>query len=261
MEWIEFIGPPGVGKSFLFNKLLKSRTKEDSWITPEEAADLIFIRDQYWKSMTKVNLVKLFIREKILRRKMSISSKFPVKTKIKLIDFFGEDLEVHAELLFHGLHEKSEFGYRKKLNMMSWFYTHRLEPFILLHGSKLDAPILFEDGIIHNNTGFKNFESYMNFKSKDIKNIPLPDSIVLILASPNTIFNRIKYRNTLGDGRFMQRDLSDSEIKYHVDRSLKSSLKIANTLEKLGCSLLQINADDPVKDSCDKINNFLRKRY
>jgi len=258
MEWIEFIGPSGVGKTFLFNELVKSRTKEEIWITPEEAADLIYSKEKYWKWISKKDLLRNLIREKLLQKKSHVRAKFPVNHRLELINRYGKEFEIHAELFLKRLHDREDFNYRKKLKMASWYYSSRLEPFILLYGSNLNLPIFFEDGIIHNNSGFRFFEEYVSHNQGSQKTIPLPDVIILILAEPETIFNRIKKRNKIGNGTFLQRDLSDRDIMKHVKRSIDDKTKIANSLNKCGCKVLKIDAENSVKFNSKRINKFLK---
>lgn len=88
---IEFMGASGVGKTTLFNELIKEREREIKWITPEE-----FIQIERYEIDEK-NIFNSFNEEIIkVKTKIILDRNHSPSDKLKLLSFFYQNIKIIA---------------------------------------------------------------------------------------------------------------------------------------------------------------------
>jgi len=255
MIWVELIGPSGVGKSYLFKELLKTRNSED-WITPEEAFETLYEKLTLNSEISLKNRFLSSLKRYLLQRETDTFNKIPSDIKRSSIEDHGSRFNFLSELLIKKLATESKLEPKKKIKMISWYYENRLIPFIVLYAANLDRTIVFEDGIFHNNL-IMNLEKYTD-QIETEGQIIYPDAIICLNAEPEMIFDRIKHRNRTAGGTFIQRDYSDKQLKESVRSSVEDHHTIFNQLKKNDQMILEIDATDSVLENCEKINSFIK---
>ncbi|CAN5169240.1 hypothetical protein BH23BAC3_BH23BAC3_30160 [soil metagenome] len=255
MRWVEFIGPSGVGKSYLFGKLLKKRSAAE-WITPDEGFERIF------ESLNERNEIRLnqkfiiFLKRLLNQKKKNPYKRIPSSYKKEAVDKYGSRFNFLSGIMIKEFATISKLESKKKLEMISWYYENRLLPFIVLYADELNETIVFEDGIFHNNS-MVNLGKYID-QIETEGQVIYPDAIICIMADPETIFERIKHRNSITGGTFIQRDYTDKQIKKSVKSSLNKHRAIVSHLKNNNRMVLEIDATENVVKNCRIINQFIR---
>lgn len=178
MKWIEFMGPSGAGKSFLYERLVEHRTSNDSWITPEEAFEIVLEQSDFG--------MKLYLKRKfdaltrlLLSRKHKPFELIPSKYQKKAIDTHGTRFNFLSEIFIQEFADAKNSEPKHNINLISWYYYKVLLPFIVLHASNINRTIVFEDGIVHNNRGIARLDALQNMKRhvSNILEIDLSDDV------------------------------------------------------------------------------------
>jgi len=255
MKWIEFIGPSGVGKSYLFGKLLESRNSND-WISPEEGLKIVYNKLSQSKEVSYKDRITTIVKTLSSRKKKNPFKRISSSYKKKAVDKYGSGFNFLAEVMLREFASGSRLEPKKKMEMISWYYENRLLPFIVLYAAELNHTIIFEDGIFHNNR-MVNLEKHLD-KIETEGQVIYPDALIYIKADPETIFERIKHRNSITGGTFIQRDYTDKQIKENVKSSLNSHRAIVNHLKNNNRMVLELDVTENVAENCKIINQFIR---
>lgn len=257
MKWVEFMGPSGVGKSYLFEKLLEKRTAAEwEWITPNEGFEKIFENLKERNEISLKQKLKRSIKKLYNRGKRNHYKLIPSSFKKKAVDKYGSRFNFLSDVMLREFALVSELEPKKKLEMISWYYEKRLLPFIVLYAGLLDETIVFEDGILHNNS-LVNLENYVT-QIETVDQVIYPDAIVFLKADAKVIEDRIKRRNLETGGTFIQMDLTDQQIRKTVKTSIENHNIILKSLDNRGIKLLEINTTDDVSGNCGLIHEFIR---
>ena len=254
MKWIEMIGPSGVGKSYFFKALCEKRSTNKEWITKEEGFQKLYQQCVDEKVISRKRRAVDILKLRTYRR--NCYKLLPTSEVKKTIDKFGGKFSLLSEVMLSE-HEKSQdYDPRKKLKMISWYYRSRLEPFIVLFAQNLNEKVLFEDGILHNNRGIRRINKYLKTK-RTINQVWKPGAIIYCTAEHEVIFERILNRNRLGNGTFLQRDLSDDQIKQQINRSVKAKEDVAYLFKNHGVPVLELDMGNRIELNCKLTNNFI----
>lgn len=255
MKWVEFIGPSGVGKSYLFDKLLEKRTAAE-WKTPDEGFERIFETLNERNEISLGHKLIILLKRLFNQKKKNAYKRIPSSCKRGAVDKYGSRFNFLSEVMLREFASVSDLEPKKKLEMISWYYEERLLPFIVLYASEIDEIFVFEDGILHNNR-LVNMEKYV--AQMDTKGqVIFPDAVIFLKAEAKVIEERIKSRNLATGGTFIQRDLTDQQIKKEVESSISNHNIILKHLKSRCIKILEIDTTENVSGNCDRILEFIR---
>lgn len=183
MKRIEFIGASGVGKSTLFDELLKIRGPKDNWMSPKEAKIYLAKKEKVTGSIVqktfqiylKINLIKKF--------QAQMASIILNKHSKNIIDSLGDKYSDVASLKLDSvieslrldlLNKNNKRNAVKELFLLKYYYDSLYE-IMLFDYLDLDRIVVFDDGIIHTNLAFSDkekssvvLEKHMNNKTSII---------------------------------------------------------------------------------------------
>lgn len=255
MKWIEFIGPSGVGKSFLYNELLKTRNSND-WITPDEGLEIVYNSLTESKKVSYKKRVISSVKNFYFRKKSTPFKRISSSYKKKAVDKYGSRFNFFSEVMLREFASGSRLEPKKKIQMISWYYENRLLPFIVLYAGELNHTIVFEDGIFHN-IRMVNLEKHLdNIDSEG--QVIYPDATIYLKAEPEIICERIKRRNSITGGTFIQRDYTDKQIKKSVKSTLNYHRTVVSHLKENDRMVLELDATKNVQKNCKIICQFIR---
>jgi len=254
MRWVEFIGPSGVGKSYLYGKLLEKRTAAD-WLTPSEGFERILATQNVRNEISAVQKLISLIKKVYNKEKRDPYKRIPSSFKREAVDKYGSRFNFLSEVMLRESASPSELEPKKKLEMISWYYEKRLLPFIALYAGSLVETIVFEDGILHNNQ-LVNLEKYAA-QLDTVGQVIYPDAVVFMKADEKVIEKRIKHRNLATGGTFIQWDLTDQQIRQTVKSSIENHAITLEHLNNRDIKILEIDTSGDVSENCDRIHKFI----
>jgi len=153
LKYIEFLGVSGVGKTTLFRELVKRRTKDDHWISPEEATIQI-AKDKAFSDVS-TNKKKLFLgllKSGVLRNRHYGMAMQILEDTDAIEQAFWAIGDRHNQLFDIHLRcvaEDSEIEPRRKARVVS-FYLQRVQEMMVMDYNQVKQVVVFDDGLLHN---------------------------------------------------------------------------------------------------------------
>jgi len=255
---IEFIGPSGVGKSTFYNHYLSQRKPELHWFSKEEVVQ------QYANEIINIKELPLrlqfYIKFGIKRKyyEQWFYRHFIKGYKNQIINESIDNYSILLDILIKDFAENKEVHPFNKLKMFN-FYTQRLEELALVNHVGNNQKVLFDDGVIHNNSGLSNplyFESLKNCDTTILKLI-LPSGVIYCDLPLEENLKRRKNRIGSGKGTFLEKDLDMVSLKkLTIHSNKKVSEKIQN-IKNLGIPVLQLNMNDTIDKMVSEVDHFI----
>jgi len=256
---IEFVGSSAVGKTALFNYLLKNRVKNDIWLSPDEA---------------RIKIAKRFcnVLLPISRRgmiKYGILPKEHSKWAISILESYknaaieekGEKYSLWAELFYDYINKKDTI---KKLFLSDMFFKKLCYDVILLEYFEIQNPVIFEESITTLNGGLKK-SALMSYNDDPRESIKIkksrPDGIIYCNIEPDDNFKRLKQKVQQGNVNYSNIRLNDEQLMKRCIGGLQMAKNIADTMKYLGVKNAEVDMTKSLKTNSFIINEFIRSFY
>ena len=257
MKRIELIGPAGVGKSTLYNSLLKIRKSSSQWLTTKEAnfnivSHLLSSRKKMssllYKPQLHVPLITGFINRSILKNEY----------KVAIYERDKEWREFIYSVLQFKLEDESESV--KILYRYNWLLS-RLEEAALLEKYFPDNVVIIDESICQ-----KIWPLILPLPSNSINEAgnslyricPTPNGIIHITCSPDVIFSRLKNREANKDHWMIGfKGLSDKSLYEQIEKSIQLTEICSKVMRERGVSILEIDAELNKDEQVKKVNSFI----
>lgn len=261
MRKIEFLGASGVGKTYIFNRLIESRsTINDNWVTPGEVK--IKIAKSIGNGCFPLNR-RTAMRYNLFKNKHSewaedILRKYYVEAFDKCLSTY----QGLVELLINGLTRITYINSFDKIKICD-FYISCIKRIAVLDYFNVSDLVVFDDGIIHNNFGIIDFLSYKNIAcpTLDIKSKINPVAVVFCKLSLEDNLIRRKKRIAENNGTFLEKKLNDSQLRLLCEKSLEDSQNKVEIMKTMGVPVLEVdmtrNQNENIIDILRFIKNFV----
>lgn len=264
MQRIDFLGAPGVGKSTLYNELVKQRVKSDTWMTPGEARARIAYEYSLQNARSvKNHVIAGLLKSSICKRLHPILSNkilaaYQKKTTWTEKDRYAKFFE--TALKGATIWEKDPL---RRLMGITEFYSVATEVIFLEH-SQFMGLTLFDESLSHKvytithwRKGF--FEGMTN---DYFSHIPLPTGLIYCKLEPEETFNRVKQRSITVPGQEGKiipghRDLNDNLLLESIKAQLDIAAIGAEVLRNRGVSILEVDMADTPAHNVKLIANAL----
>ena len=259
MKRIEFIGGSGVGKTTLFNEIIKLKNTQDSWMTVEEArrhlAKIVKPKRKLHKLFQlylKINLINIFQQQ--MANRILKSYKFDV------IDSMQDSYSDLADLILEGL-IKNSINSVKKIALASYFEQLLFDEIMLFDYFKIKGLVAFHDGIIHVSSEFNDEERVKTIfqNHRILKTSLIPVGVVYCYLDKIKCLERRKKRINEGKGTWGERTIKNIELKELCNRSLKVALDKIKVLRNYNIEVLELNMEEPVSVNAKKAYNFINR--
>ncbi len=228
MIWIEIIGPSGVGKSYLFKKLLLN----DITLQPEFC---------HLKSFPFPNFIKKRVSYKKYHKALANFDLVLNSSDLITIKSFLQGLDIYSE------------NDTVKLNLANYFYYKFRELKYVQSFMAAKDVFLSEDGIVHLNYGIT---------AESIDGMHLPDAVISLSASEAYIKeNRLK-RMESGKPNFAEKyHKKEQSIEKMFSRNyLLYSMKVDILHKKLKDKFFDINVENlSTEDIVSKIEKIINE--
>jgi adenylate kinase len=264
VDRIDFLGTSGVGKSTIYNKLVKNRSKIDNWMTPEEAK--IKIAQKYSiqnNALIKNRLIAVSLKVDLFKKLHPILANAVIEknqedtiwvNKDKYTDFF--------EVALRGANIQEKIPLRRLSGIRAFYATVR--DVIFLEHAQIPGIILFDESLslrIYAVTMWR--KGYYEEATIDyFNNIPPPFGIIHCKLDPDKTLSRIIQRkNTCGNIIQGHRDLDNNHLLEVIKAQNDIAAVGANVLRNRGVKVLEIDTDDSIENIVKKITTAIRRDF
>ena len=259
MKRIDFLGAPGVGKTTLFNELLKQRGHcGKKWMTPQESKILIakqYVRSDLWSLKEFIRFLILQFANPVVQKKLTENIYKSLADKA-----FKEKLEEwmpFIELCGKSLGDTGKPSYYRFL-LAKWLLS-QLEDVALIELNNFNKQVIFEESLSQKAVGLMPWDYILGEKqSIEFYNLmPPPGAVVLLRADPEKVTERLMNRKS------EKLIVQHRGLSYHdlLERTKIATLIIktgAETLNKRGIPILDLDGLLPVQELLQKTFNFIK---
>lgn len=248
MIWIELVGPSGVGKSYWYNKLVQKHP--EFHLKNSLVKSIICYLRSTGHADKRLRLLSFIANNKALSNSgLSVYAhnwllNYGMEAFGKIRPGDSRELEALVALFLEDLGSIEDPMLRLK---MANLYTRRLKEFVCCRSlAEKDQPVLFEDGIIHNNHGICN----QNFLKVETA---LPAKLIFLKADLEYIYRNRKRRIARGLGTFKEKDMSDEELLKETERMCSMYGRKIENLEQRGVSIREVDVTGKKKKVISKM--------
>jgi len=256
------IGPSGVGKSTLHNRLKRVDLSSKSFLTHHEA-----IVASAKKQRISIRHPYIFLLNMVLNTGIYREKAFGMANRqIRFLHRFGKPLSRHD---FEQYRYSFRLYYKYLASEVNAFVVHRR---ISNYIKKIDehemykqllpvgVPIIIDEGISHY---FHTFFDQIDIRS-DIEKIRTDDvfcvdGLISCEQDPDIVYLQARDRKNTGVRTFTHGHLSDSELKKLVYENVDQQMRKVQFYSDIGIPILRVNTGDDFADNLLRINIFASK--
>lgn len=251
---VEFLGPSGVGKTYLYNQLFKAEGLDRRYLSVHDAYISAALKFKQPEKALPVSLLKALLSSRYWNWKRrgiahKILSYVPVKVPSSafllstgvLDDYLMSESEEHVI-------QKRRYNFR-----------NRIQQFLMLERS-LDENdlVVFDEGMMHYHHGFSPelLSRYTPKQLREDKAIALTAAISVEQSSENIIAQAFE-RRASGVGTFSHAGLSNSQLRDYILKNIEEYKRKIDFLEMLEIPVLKVDNSEAIGSNVIKINSFL----
>lgn len=259
MRRIELIGPSGVGKTTLYEKLSGIPLENRSYLTLKDAYKTAALTCEIPVSRLKLNIYQTLLKSGLVK------SKEWGLGKVILLERLQEKADkrskynpfsVSFDILYHYLKDEPGPYYVEK--RMSRFLRTIDDYLLLARGLPGDELVLVDEGMTtHHYPGITDY-GFQTYSTEELKSDPVfnPSGIVFCIQSADIIFDQAIRRKENGIKTFSHGRLKEQELQAHVEKNITKDFKKVNSFRKIGIPVLEINTGEDFEITVQKINEF-----
>lgn len=246
---IEIIGPPGVGKSTIYQRLCRTWKPGSNWVYP----DVILTPTPNFLSFRNWLVFKLRM---MLRKKLTKT--IPVDYGLR---FAGKEQELAAFCwkLISYIQYYNDRDINKRFRS-AYFLFATFSMYQAIFENAPEKPCIIEEGFLQKSFFIRDNkvnEPLTNcMLNKYLQLVPLPYAVIYIdMPDTNEIIKRLHSRNKVisshnGIGNeALQRDIDNWRYAQHI---------ILKKMKQAGVCTVQINGQQPVKENVSRITELLK---
>ncbi|MEZ5335836.1 MAG: hypothetical protein R2741_11680 [Methanolobus sp.] len=266
MKRIDFIGTSAAGKTTLLNRMLLERNDSVEWVTPQEARIEIAKQQKY--TLIKNNLCHFvfynlyYICKRNLHFSEAALEKLLIDKYTKEFPNNASDYNCLFELLLDAWERQKKYvKVYDKIRFNRFYESILIEDAALLDNFNYEGIVLFEDGILHNNTGLCNPDAYdkLSHLSPEERKKIIPSGVVFCKVDFEENMLRRKKRIASGNMTMNEQNSSEDELIQLSKRELENVARKARLMQDLGVPLLEIDMTKSYEENIPLINSFVER--
>lgn len=245
-----------VGKSTVYHQCIQNRPSTSNWINSSEASRLL--------------ISSLLERKPPVKRILgTIASYFNCLTPMILeqlaIKTLGEKALTDSahnwdKLLAHYfMPQRTSNNSDDLLTLRRNRYLLDFLELLALYNKHLNKQTIFLDEGICKRAGGVLIDCAAN-SSEGLSDIPLPEALICLNASPSTIHARLLARQrvrTKNGSALAIRHMSDSKTLEYVTDAVQRTDRVCRFMEAEGLKVLKINAENPLAEQVHEVMTFI----
>lgn len=244
MNWIEIMGPSGIGKSTFLKKLRDYDSTKYNWVLQNEGFDEIILSKKFYGRMDKI--LQLYIKQNWINSKKNIIRKILLDKKgvfLKGSKEYSYLLDSYLEHFLKKSSTSSEKAYRISV------YKEIIEVLCLFDHYQFDKTVVFDEGPINHHPNLIG-----NLKDA----IKKPIGVVLCNLDLENNFQRIKMRERLrGRPSPLHIGLNDLELKNLINDHMVNYQNKKDIIIKLNIPYIEVNLADSSNNEVEKASQFI----
>jgi hypothetical protein len=257
---IEFIGGPAIGKSTVLKEVIKMRKHNDCWKTAEEARLYLAKTIETKTNRGKLQrLARICLKLSLTKFQNFMASIILNEYKDTILDCLHEKYSDIVDIFLVALFKNDRINSIDKIRLAVFYFDLLLDNVMLFDYFKLNNIIVYDEGIIHNNSAFRSIEKSGKVLDNHIRkntNV-VPVGIIYCYMNLERYIKRRKERIIKGNGIFLDRKLNNFELEDLCRESLKSAKDKINVLRLYKVPVLEIDMEEPVIDNAKKAYEFI----
>ena len=261
MKKIEFIGASGVGKTTLFNEILRNRSEEASWITPTEARIQLAKTEQV--EVPKFSLQALMqtcLRMNIFKRRHAFLSDHVLRRLEQKV--LLESMSQYNDIIDLSLREiamDENVEPYKKVSFIDFYMNLILHDILTIEKYNDHSLVVYDDGLIHNSYAVNDESKFDNLLNKNPSLIEkvLPQGGVFCELSAVDNLSRRKSRISNGRGHLLEIQQDDDQLYKFCEESIRISNQIISIFEKYGIPVLRLDMNESNEKNIALFNQFI----
>jgi hypothetical protein len=253
MRVIELLGPSGVGKTFLYQRLFETYT-ERRYMNVKEACIRAAEDLKLEFEFTRYYIYYLLFKSGLFKFKAyGLSKRLLIRDK-NLLDV-GKGYGLSFELLKKYLLTESNSNVSSK-RMENFRRCAQLNFLLEKHLQKKEV-VFFDEGALHYHHGLNT--SIAAQHTSDIKKDRTlsPYAVVSCELSFEQLMDRVMKRKIAGVQTFSHKDLSGVKLEAYVHQNMLEYREKVKALNMAGVPILTINTDDNVFTNLKTVHSFI----
>jgi hypothetical protein len=261
MNKIEFIGAPAIGKSTVLQEVIGLRNREDKWLTSKEARIRI-VENMECKKIGMLGSVQFCLKHNMVKRLNDLMASVIIASYEK--DIFEKMQGKYNDLAYTFLYNfpsDENLNAIQRFKRLGYYYELLFKEIMTLEYFQTKELIIYEEGIIQNNSAFENestakilFDKYSDRE----KNV-IPTGVIYCHLDDAIYLRRCRNRINTTNEMFFDPSINDERLAELCRRKQNNIENKNNVLKKYNIPVLEIDMNNSEKENAKLVYGFIMK--
>ncbi|WP_207423836.1 hypothetical protein [Desertivirga brevis] len=253
MKVIELLGPSGVGKTFLYSRLVDKGIPNRPFLTANEAHINAALNNRFKGILNRNVLYKALLKVPAFKdKRYGVSVKMLNSLEKDFVYQYKFSLSVLSEYLVK-VEDRSLAHKRIRA------FQKRADNVCLLNNILgQDEVVVLDEGPLHHHHGLTP-ELLTKYPPDEWKNDTIlnPAAVISCELEPDEVFARALQRRRGGINTFSHRSLTETELREYVIRNVEEYKLKIDFLEGIGVPVLRINTGGAIWGNVKDVREFI----